>query len=66
MTYEVHICSRKRFVWVPIPNAPGFVKSYDWPGAKDYSEIAGLPVRELDARGVVTREYYPAVVDDVP
>ena len=67
MTFQAHIIGAKArwgFGWVPIPNGPSFVSTYDWPGLKQYATASGLPVRELDARGVVVREYYPAIGDE--
>ncbi len=67
MTYEVSIfvnAGRRggSFEWVLIPrDRPGFATTYDWPGAKGYAAASGLPVRELDARGIVTREFYPSI-----
>ena len=63
--FEVYMLgSDARFVWVSIPDNPNFVQAYDWPGVKTYARTTGLPVRELDCRGVVTREYHPEVVDE--
>lgn len=67
MTYEVYICCKgarqTTFDWVPLP--VNFVDRYDWANTKDYAVQSGLPVREKDASGLVTREFYPAIADDV-